>query len=163
MEFQERLRTLRKEHNLTQKTLAEHLNYGYTAISNYESGKNKPSINDLKKIASFFNVSLDYLLCVNDIRNPYIENASMSDFDYFKSLFFQLDDYRKKDLFSFLQWLLYRQKNEPTELCFNPIEPLQPQAPTPQLHIAEPRATYHINKPQQAEDIQQEQENNEEL
>ena len=46
--------------------MANILGYGYTAISNYESGRNEPSINDLKKIADFFNVSLDYLLCTTN-------------------------------------------------------------------------------------------------
>ena len=73
MEFKERLKSLRKERKLTQSALGSILNYGYTAISNYESGRNEPSITDLKKIAEFFDVSMDYLLCVNDIRNPYVE------------------------------------------------------------------------------------------
>ncbi len=71
MEFKERLRMLRKEFGFTQEELAKRLNYGYTAISNYESGRNEPSISDLKKIADCFQVSMDYLLCVSDIRNPY--------------------------------------------------------------------------------------------
>ena len=66
MEFRERLKFLRENYyvngkKLTQTQLANILGYGYTAISNYESGRNEPSINDLKKIADFFNVSLDYL------------------------------------------------------------------------------------------------------
>ena len=72
MEFKDRLKALRKEKKLTQVKLGEMLNYGYTAIANYESGRNQPSISDLKKIASIFNVSMDYLLGVNDIRYPYV-------------------------------------------------------------------------------------------
>ena len=67
LEFKERLKSLRKERKLTQSALGSILNYGYTAISNYESGRNEPSITDLKKIAEFFDVSMDYLLCVNDL------------------------------------------------------------------------------------------------
>ena len=71
MEFRERLKFLRENYyvngkKLTQTQLANILGYGYTAISNYESGRNEPSINDLKKIADFFNVSLDYLLCTTN-------------------------------------------------------------------------------------------------
>ncbi len=71
MEFRERLKFLRENYyvngkKLTQTQLANILGYGYTAISNYESGRNEPSINDLKKIANFFNVSLDYLLCTTN-------------------------------------------------------------------------------------------------
>ena len=75
MEFRERLKFLRENYyvngkKLTQTQLANILGYGYTAISNYESGRNEPSINDLKKIADFFIVSLDYLLCTtNDPTN----------------------------------------------------------------------------------------------
>ena len=71
MEFRERLKFLRENYflngkKLTQTQLAKILGYGYTAISNYESGRNEPSIGDLKKIAEFFNVSLDYLLCTTN-------------------------------------------------------------------------------------------------
>ena len=71
MEFRERLKFLRENYyvngkKLTQTQLANILGYGYTAISNYESGRNEPSISDLKKIADFFNVSLDYLLCTTN-------------------------------------------------------------------------------------------------
>ena len=71
MEFRERLKFLRENYyvngkKLTQTQLDNILGYGYTAISNYESGRNEPSISDLKKIADFFNVSLDYLLCTTN-------------------------------------------------------------------------------------------------
>ena len=45
--FAQRLKELRKEKKLTQAVLANVLEYGYTAISNYESGKNEPSYSDL--------------------------------------------------------------------------------------------------------------------
>lgn len=60
--FKQILRRLRKESNLTQGQLGEKLDYGYTAISNYESGRNEPSINDLIKLSRIFNVSIDYLV-----------------------------------------------------------------------------------------------------
>lgn len=70
MNFNQRLRSLRLSHGLTQSELSKILHYGYTAISNYESGRNEPSISDLKIIADFFHVSLDYLL-------GYTETASI--------------------------------------------------------------------------------------
>jgi len=72
MELKDRLVALRMEKDIKQKEIAKVLNYGSTAISNYESGRNEPCVADLKKIAAFYDVSLDYLCCVNDIRNPYI-------------------------------------------------------------------------------------------
>lgn len=60
--FSERLRALRTSRSISQERLARQLNYGYTAIANYESGRNEPSISDLSKIADFFDVSVDYLI-----------------------------------------------------------------------------------------------------
>lgn len=60
-EFAKNLRKYRKQKNYTQVELAEKLNYGYTAIANYESGRNEPSFDDL--------ISLSYALGVtpNDL------------------------------------------------------------------------------------------------
>ena len=60
--FSSRLRLLRKNRNINQTRLAEMLGYGYTAIANYESGRNEPSLGDLCRIADYFDVSTDYLL-----------------------------------------------------------------------------------------------------
>ncbi len=60
--FSERLRALRTGRNISQERLAKELNYGYTAIANYESGRNEPSIAGLRSIADFFDVSVDYLI-----------------------------------------------------------------------------------------------------
>lgn len=116
MDFKDRLKFLRKERHLTQGVLAQELNYGYTAISNYESGRNEPSISDLKKIARFFDVSLDYLLCINDIRNPYNEdNEHAIYFDHLKSAYKQLDKKSREELDFFIDWLLERQvANKPS-------------------------------------------------
>ncbi len=109
LEFKERLKSLRKERKLTQSALGAILNYGYTAISNYESGRNEPSITDLKKIAEFFDVSMDYLLCVNDIRNPYIERDYPEQFNEFKNIYTMLDNDRRNMLDDFMRWMLDRQ------------------------------------------------------
>ena len=60
--FSERLKELRTGRRISQERLAKQLNYGYTAIANYESGRNEPSIADLCRIADFFDVSVDYLI-----------------------------------------------------------------------------------------------------
>lgn len=109
MEFNERLKNLRNERKIQQKDLASVLNYGATAISNYESGRNEPSISDLRKIAEFFNVSMDYLLCVNDVRNPYLKRDYPENFDHLKTLYSSLDDKNKFLADEMLQWLFDRQ------------------------------------------------------
>lgn len=71
MEFKDRLKYLRRNYikdgkRLTQEKLGQVLGYKYTSVSNYESGRNEPCIRDLIKLAEFFNVSLDYLVCASD-------------------------------------------------------------------------------------------------
>lgn len=106
MEFNERLKNLRKEKQLTQRELAAILNYGSSAISNYESGKNQPSISDLKIISQYFNVSLDYLLCVNDIRNPYVIDDTSDKFNEFRQMYAKLTPDKIVELDLFLKWLI---------------------------------------------------------
>ena len=66
--FAKRLKELRKEKNLTQTEVGEYLGYGYTAITNYESGRNRPSYEDLIKLCVLFHVSADYLIGHSDSR-----------------------------------------------------------------------------------------------
>lgn len=61
MGFPEKLKSLRREKNLSQKMLAEKLNFNYTTISNYENGRNEPNISTLIRIADIFDISLDEL------------------------------------------------------------------------------------------------------
>lgn len=57
-----RLREIRKAKGISQLKLAMELNTNQNTISRYETGEREPGINDLIKIADYFNVSLDYLL-----------------------------------------------------------------------------------------------------
>jgi transcriptional regulator with XRE-family HTH domain len=66
MEFNEKLQELRKQKNMTQDELAEHLYVSRTAISKWESGRGYPSIESLKAIAKFFSVTIDDLLSSNE-------------------------------------------------------------------------------------------------
>ena len=43
-DFATRLRELRKSNSVSQQKLSKYLNFGYTAIANYESGRNQPSL-----------------------------------------------------------------------------------------------------------------------
>ncbi len=61
MTLGERIRTLRKEMNLTQDQFAAKINMHGRQLARYEAGKSNPSINVLKKMADFCEVSLDYL------------------------------------------------------------------------------------------------------
>lgn len=61
--FGDRLRRLRKDHDMTQGQLAEQIGVVPSAVGKYERVDSAyPSVEALIKIAEFFNVSLDYLL-----------------------------------------------------------------------------------------------------
>ena len=62
MTFGELLTDLRTEKNYTQQELSDVLNVSRPTISNYESDVHYPDIENLIKIADFFEMSLDYLL-----------------------------------------------------------------------------------------------------
>lgn len=66
MEFKERLRELRTEHNLSQLDIAKMLNMSKMAISHWEKGNSEPCIEQLKILARFFNVTIDYLVGFSD-------------------------------------------------------------------------------------------------
>ena len=67
MEFNEKLQKLRKDENLTQEELAEKLFVSRTAISKWESGRGYPSIDSLKAIAKYFHITIDELICGEEI------------------------------------------------------------------------------------------------
>ena len=67
MEFHEKLQELRKSRSLTQEELAEALFVSRTAVSKWESGRGYPGIDSLKEIARFFSVTVDELICPEEI------------------------------------------------------------------------------------------------
>lgn len=66
-----RLREIRKSKGISQLKMALDLNTNQNTISRYETGEREPGINDLIKIADYFNVSIDYLL--ERTNNPTIQ------------------------------------------------------------------------------------------
>lgn len=67
MDFQDKLKELRKNRGLTQEELGQALFVSRTAISKWESGKGYPNIDSLKAISKYFCVSLDDLLSTDEI------------------------------------------------------------------------------------------------
>ena len=64
MNFGDILRELLDDSNITQKQLAADLNIGVTTIGNYIRGVREPDFEILKLLATYFNVTTDYLLNV---------------------------------------------------------------------------------------------------
>ncbi|MBR5793055.1 MAG: helix-turn-helix transcriptional regulator [Anaerotignum sp.] len=61
-EFAINLKRFRKQRNLTQTELGKQLNYGSTAIANYETGRNEPSLDVLIKLSEILDVTPNDLL-----------------------------------------------------------------------------------------------------
>lgn len=59
--FQDRLRELREERNLTQQELGQIIGVSKSTIAMYEQGKRKPKFEIQEALADYFNVDLDYL------------------------------------------------------------------------------------------------------
>lgn len=57
-----RLKELRKGRNITQLKMAMDLNMSQNTISRYENGEREPGLEELVRIADYFDVSIDYLL-----------------------------------------------------------------------------------------------------
>lgn len=66
-----RIKDLREDKDLLQKDVANFLNISQTNYSKYELGKINIPINTLKKLALFFDTSIDYLLGLTDEQKPY--------------------------------------------------------------------------------------------
>lgn len=54
------LQQLRVARKLTQLELAEKLGITRATVSNYETGRRTPHLNELKRLADFYGVGLDY-------------------------------------------------------------------------------------------------------
>lgn len=102
-----RIKELREERGYSTRGIETKLNISYAVINYYENEKRDPSTASLKKLADFFEVSIDYLLCYSGcyvyatyeldkftfkIRDEYYKELKDSNYIYFK------DDKRYIDL-----------------------------------------------------------------
>ena len=62
MEYNEKLKELRMQNNMSQEQLAEQLHVTRQTVSKWEQGINQPDIYTLKQYCAIFNVSLDELV-----------------------------------------------------------------------------------------------------
>jgi transcriptional regulator with XRE-family HTH domain len=69
MEFKEKLKQVRKEHNITQEELAEKLGVSRQAVSKWESGGAYPDTDKLIQICKMFDTSLDELIGNSEVSN----------------------------------------------------------------------------------------------
>ncbi|MGN0539827.1 MAG: helix-turn-helix domain-containing protein [Candidatus Fimenecus sp.] len=66
-----RIRELREDHDWTQQYIADMLFINRRTYAAYENGVNSMTPETLIKIASIYGVSVDYLLNLTDVSEPY--------------------------------------------------------------------------------------------
>lgn len=60
--YGDRIALLREKHAMTQEDLASKLGISRAALSHYETSRREPDYETMNKIATYFKVSIDYLL-----------------------------------------------------------------------------------------------------
>ena len=114
MDVGDRIRILRERKGLSQKLLAFKLGMPNQSLSNYERGYREPPADVLKKLADFFEVSVDYLLgreaAIYDKNSPrnlkeFLENGTFlyddvvldeQDIEHIRRMVEYVVDYKKK-------------------------------------------------------------------
>ena len=65
-EIGKRIKEIRLDQKMSQKSFGEALNVSQDTVSLWENGKSLPSAEFIIFIATLFNVSADYILCLKD-------------------------------------------------------------------------------------------------
>ena len=71
MHYTDRIRALREDSDKTQIQIAQLLKVGQKTYSDYELGKTRIPVDSLIILAKLYNVSMDYICGVSDIRKPF--------------------------------------------------------------------------------------------
>ena len=66
----QRIRYLRKKHQMTQRTLAKALHVSESTVSGWERGRTEPSIDFIVRLTALFQTSLNYLIIGNKKTTP---------------------------------------------------------------------------------------------
>lgn len=117
LKFGDMLSERRNDKKLLQKDVAKMLNVTSTTISNYENGVHYPDLENIVKLADFFETSIDYLVGrtdytgnMSDINTPVSTGVTLG------SLLNQISQITNKDdlklLSDFLLFLEMRRKFE---------------------------------------------------
>jgi transcriptional regulator with XRE-family HTH domain len=71
MFYTERIKALREDKDLNQTAVANAIHVAQTTYSDYENGKVRIPIECLIELAKFYNVDMNYITGISNIRNPY--------------------------------------------------------------------------------------------
>ena len=101
-----RIKELRLEKELKQVELAQIIGMSQSSLSGYESGKIEPDQETLIRLSEFFDVSIDYLLGISDIKKgPTLEQGGTDELQLLKELAARLAPEQQKELLSYCRYL----------------------------------------------------------
>ena len=86
MDIGSKLKTSRIKAGLTQETVAEKIGVSRQTISNWENNNILPSINMLIRIATFFSVSSDYLLELDNRKFIEVEGLTLEEISHIQQI-----------------------------------------------------------------------------
>ncbi len=66
-----RLRDIREDSDMTQRKIADLLHIRQNTYCQYENGQRQIPIDCLIKLSKIYNVSVDYILGLTDVKQPY--------------------------------------------------------------------------------------------
>ena len=108
-----RLKELRLEKKLYQKDVASAIGIDRTTYVKYELGQSEPNHEILQRIADFFDVSIDYLMCRTDIKKAPSEKPEVTDDDIQFALFGgKVTDEAYEDVKRFAQFIKEKYKDK---------------------------------------------------
>ena len=99
--IKKRLKELRLEHKLTQQQISEIVNISRQSYATYEDGT-KPPIDVLMSLADYYDVSLDYLVGISEIKKRTYLDPKIQEFIndcleiYYKHKDIIINEYKKE-------------------------------------------------------------------
>ena len=105
--MESRIKQLREKRGLIQEILAAELGITQQMLSKYERDLTLIKVDILKKIATYFNVTTDYLLGVSDVKRDLQRQMKMNETldEYYDliEIYKDLDSYDKEMIWSIMQ------------------------------------------------------------
>ena len=118
MTFAQNLKYLRDINGITQDQLAAHLKVTRSTIAGYETKGKQPDYDKLCKIATFFQVSVDFLIKGTEEEEffipDYIVTKKISEHE-FTSVFRKLSKHSQQKLWDYMELLQLAEELEKTE------------------------------------------------
>ena len=74
MHYRDRIRALREDNDYSQTKIANILNIGQRTYADYELGKTRIPVDSLIKLAKFYNVDMNYISGVSNIKTTFPHN-----------------------------------------------------------------------------------------